>query len=147
MKALVTGCAGFIGSTLVDRLLAEGYEVVGIDRFSDYYPREIKERNLAHAIGHPSFTFIEEDILLMEGFPGVDFVFHLAAQAGVRAVVGEEVSRSTPATTSRRPSTCSSIIRTLIPGSSFTPLLPRFTEIQNSPCGKTACHGRSLPTG
>jgi len=89
MKALVTGCAGFIGSTLVDRLLAEGYEVVGIDRFSDYYPREIKERNLAHAIGHPSFTFIEEDILLMEGFPGVDFVFHLAAQAGVRASWGK----------------------------------------------------------
>jgi nucleoside-diphosphate-sugar epimerase len=89
MKALVTGCAGFIGSTLADRLLAEGYEVVGIDRFSDYYPREIKERNLSGAIGHPRFTLIEEDILQMEAFPGVDYVFHLAAQAGVRASWGK----------------------------------------------------------
>ena len=89
MKALVTGCAGFIGSTLADRLLAEGYEVVGIDRFSDYYPREIKERNLSGAIGHPHFTLIEEDILQMEAFRGVDYVFHLAAQAGVRASWGK----------------------------------------------------------
>jgi len=89
MKALVTGCAGFIGSTLADRLLAEGYEVVGIDRFSDYYPREIKERNLSGAIGHPHFTLIEEEILQMEAFPGVDYVFHLAAQAGVRASWGK----------------------------------------------------------
>ena len=89
MKALVTGCAGFIGSTLADRLLAEGYEVVGIDRFSDYYSREIKERNLSGAIGHPHFTLIEEDILRMDAFPVVDYVFHLAAQAGVRASWGK----------------------------------------------------------
>jgi len=43
MKALVTGCAGFIGSHLVDKLLEQGYEVIGIDCFTDYYPREIKE--------------------------------------------------------------------------------------------------------
>ena len=89
MKALVTGCAGFIGSTLVDRLLADGYEVFGIDRFSDYYPREIKERNLSSAIGHPQFTFIEDDILQIEDYPLVDYVFHLAAQAGVRASWGK----------------------------------------------------------
>jgi nucleoside-diphosphate-sugar epimerase len=89
MKALVTGCAGFIGSTLTDRLLAEGYEVIGIDRFADYYPREIKERNIAGAIGNPHFTLIEEDILQVEAFPEVDYVFHLAAQAGVRASWGK----------------------------------------------------------
>ena len=85
MKALVTGCAGFIGSTLTDRLLAEGFDVVGCDRFSDYYPRDIKERNLEGAISHPHFTLLEEDLLQMESFPEVDYVFHLAAQAGVRA--------------------------------------------------------------
>lgn len=89
MKALVTGCAGFIGSTLTDRLLGEGYEVIGIDRFSDYYPREIKERNLSHARDHPRFTLIEEDIAGMKIFPKVGFVFHLAAQAGVRASWGK----------------------------------------------------------
>lgn len=89
MKAPVTGCAGFIGSTLVDRLLADGYEVFGIDRFSDYYPREIKERYLSSAIGHPQFTFIEDDILQIEDYTLVDYVFHLAAQAGVRASWGK----------------------------------------------------------
>lgn len=89
MKALVTGCAGFIGSTLTDRLLAEGFNVVGCDRFSDYYPRDIKERNLEGAISHPHFTLLEEDLLQMESFPEVDYVFHLAAQAGVRASWGK----------------------------------------------------------
>jgi len=89
MKALVTGCAGFIGSTLTDRLLSEGYEVTGIDRFSDYYARAIKEENLELAINHPLFSLIEQDIVDMEKFPDVDYVFHLAAQAGVRASWGK----------------------------------------------------------
>jgi nucleoside-diphosphate-sugar epimerase len=89
MKALVTGCAGFIGSHVVDRLLGEGYEVIGIDRFSDYYPRAIKEANLRDAGGNHRFTLIEEDILHMTRFPEVDYVFHLAAQAGVRASWGK----------------------------------------------------------
>ncbi|MCQ1538185.1 NAD-dependent epimerase/dehydratase family protein [Methanocalculus taiwanensis] len=87
-KALVTGCAGFIGSTLTDRLLADGFEVIGIDRFSDYYARNLKEQNLAAAIQHPRFTLIEADIVEMDAFPAVDYVFHLAAQAGVRASWG-----------------------------------------------------------
>lgn len=87
-KALVTGCAGFIGSTLTDRLLADGFEVIGIDRFSDYYDRELKEENLAAAMQHPEFTLIEADIVEMDCFPAVDYVFHLAAQAGVRASWG-----------------------------------------------------------
>ena len=50
MRALVTGCAGFIGSTLTDRLLCDGHEIIGIDWFSDYYVRDLKERNLSSAI-------------------------------------------------------------------------------------------------
>lgn len=92
MKCLVTGCAGFIGSNLVDRLLQEGYGVIGIDCFTDYYPRPIKEVNVSDARKHPSFTFIEKDIIEIEGFPDVDVVFHLAAQAGVRASWGSDFS-------------------------------------------------------
>ncbi|MCK4736820.1 MAG: NAD-dependent epimerase/dehydratase family protein [Methanophagales archaeon] len=89
MKALVTGCAGFIGSHLVDKLLEQGYEVIGVDCFTDYYPREIKEKNLSNALKSRDFKFIEKDILEMDKFPDVDYVFHLAAQAGVRASWGK----------------------------------------------------------
>ena len=58
MKALVTGCAGFIGSHLSERLLKDGFEVVGIDSFTAYYPREIKERNIAGALPHKGFKLI-----------------------------------------------------------------------------------------
>ena len=50
MKTLVTGCAGFIGSHLVDKLLEQGYKVIGIDCFTDYYPRETKEANISNAL-------------------------------------------------------------------------------------------------
>lgn len=89
MKALVTGCAGFIGSHLTDRLLELGYEVIGIDCFSDYYPRELKETNIADALNHKNFQLIEKDILECSEFPKVDYVFHQAAQAGVRASWGK----------------------------------------------------------
>ena len=89
MKALVTGCAGFIGSHLVDKLLEQEYEVIGMDCFTDYYASKIKEANISNALKSRDFEFIEEDILNMEKFPDVDYVFHLAAQAGVRASWGE----------------------------------------------------------
>ena len=89
MKTLVTGCAGFIGSYLVDRLLELGYEVIGIDCFTDYYQREIKEANISNALKNRNFKLIEEDILEMKEYPEVDYVFHLAAQAGVRASWGK----------------------------------------------------------
>lgn len=89
MKALVTGCAGFIGSNLVDKLLEKGYEVIGIDCYTDYYPKSIKERNISEALKNPNFKLIQEDILNMSEFPEVDYVFHLAAQAGVRASWGK----------------------------------------------------------
>jgi nucleoside-diphosphate-sugar epimerase len=88
MNALVTGCAGFIGSHLVDKLLEIGYKVIGIDCVTDYYPRAIKEENIAVALEHKNFEFIEEDVLEIDQFPSVDYVFHLAAQAGVRASWG-----------------------------------------------------------
>ena len=93
MKALVTGCAGFIGSTLVDRLLADEVDVVGIDCFTDYYARPVKERNLAGALKHPRFRFVESRIQ-DAGLPALlndrTHVFHLAAQAGVRKSWGKD---------------------------------------------------------
>jgi UDP-glucose 4-epimerase len=93
MKALVTGVAGFIGSTLAERLLASGAEVTGIDCFTDYYPRWIKERNLAGLRAQPAFTFVESAIAdadLGRLLDGVTHVFHLAAQAGVRKSWGRD---------------------------------------------------------
>lgn len=89
MKTLVTGCAGFIGSHLADKLLGQGYNVIGIDSFTDYYPRAIKEANISNALRDNKFEFIEADILKLDEFPAVDYVFHEAAQAGVRASWGK----------------------------------------------------------
>lgn len=86
---MVTGCAGFIGSHLTDRLLAEGYKVDGIDCFTDYYSRDLKERNIAEALKNENFNLIERDILDITRFPEVDYVFHEAAQAGVRGSWGK----------------------------------------------------------
>ena len=88
-KILVTGGAGFIGSSLVDKLLERGHEIVGIDCFTDYYSREIKEENILNALKNKKFKLIEEDVLGRDKFPEVDYVFHLAAQAGVRASWGK----------------------------------------------------------
>lgn len=88
---LVTGVAGFVGSHLAERLLRDGYRVVGVDCFTDYYAREIKERNLRGLRGQPGFTFIEADLGGMDLpalLQGVSYVFHQAAQAGVRASWG-----------------------------------------------------------
>ncbi len=90
MRALVTGCAGFIGSHLAGRLLEEGYEVVGIDCFAHYYPREIKEENIAGILKHRRFEFVEADILATKDFPRVDYIFHEAAQPGVRGSWGDK---------------------------------------------------------
>lgn len=89
MRSLITGCAGFIGSHLTEKLLQEGHEVTGIDCFTDYYPRAIKENNIKNALDHKNFTFIEENIVNVSEFPEVDYVFHQAAQAGVRASWGK----------------------------------------------------------
>ena len=90
MKVLVTGCAGFIGSHLAERLLREGYDVIGIDCFTDYYSRAIKEGNMATALGHKNFKLVEENLLSIDDYPEVDYVFHEAAQAGVRKSWGKD---------------------------------------------------------
>ncbi len=93
MRALITGVAGFIGSTLGDRLLAQGADLVGIDCFTDYYPRPIKERNLSRLLAHPKFRFVESTIQaadLGRLLQDRTHVFHLAAQAGVRKSWGRD---------------------------------------------------------
>jgi nucleoside-diphosphate-sugar epimerase len=93
VKALVTGAAGFIGSTLSDQLVAGGADVVGLDCFADYYPRAIKERNIAGLLKGPRFRFVESTIQeadLTSALGGCTHVFHLAAQAGVRKSWGRD---------------------------------------------------------
>lgn len=93
MNALVTGVAGFIGSTLAGRLLDQGARVTGIDCFTDYYPRAMKEANLATLVTRPPFRFLESTIQaadLGRILADTTHVFHLAAQAGVRKSWGRD---------------------------------------------------------
>jgi nucleoside-diphosphate-sugar epimerase len=86
-RVVVTGAAGFIGSHLCDRLLADGHEVVGIDSFSGYYARDLKDSNLEAAHKHPNFKVVEADLVtsgLSQVLSGASVVFHLAGQPGVR---------------------------------------------------------------
>lgn len=82
MKAVVTGAAGFIGSHLVDRLLSDGFEVIGIDNFANGNPG-----NIAKAAESPRFSFLQADVadhdVIAPAFEGVDRVFHLAALADI----------------------------------------------------------------
>lgn len=85
-KIVVTGAAGFVGSHLSEKLIADGRQVVGLDAFIPYYPRELKEKNLAQLRQHNNFSFHEVDFRrdeLTPFFEDVDVVFHLAAQAGL----------------------------------------------------------------
>lgn len=88
MKILVTGCAGFIGSHLCERLIEQGDEVIGIDNFDAFYPKQIKWNNLSKLLENSRFSFHQVDIrkeeqlaIIGESF---DIVVHLAAKAGVR---------------------------------------------------------------
>jgi UDP-glucuronate 4-epimerase len=90
MNYLVTGGAGFIGSHLVERLLAEGHRVICLDNFDDFYDPALKRRNLTQALKDPKFCLVEGDLrdedLLHKLFPEekIEIVAHLAARAGVR---------------------------------------------------------------
>jgi len=91
-NCLITGVAGFVGSTLAEHLLAEGQTVTGVDCFTDYYPRTTKEANLTNLVGAERFTFLDQDLLLADCsqlIDGVDYVFHLAGQPGVRKSWGD----------------------------------------------------------
>lgn len=95
-KVVVTGAAGFIGSHLCERLLADGHEVVGVDTFTDYYDRDRKERNVAAAMAQRSFSLAEIDIADADVRPvlrGASVVFHLAGQPGVRPSWGPHFDR------------------------------------------------------
>lgn len=88
---VVTGCAGFIGSHLSEKLLAEGNRVIGIDNFDPFYPKEVKERNLKSVKEYSNFQFFEADLVdfnalekLFSDIEKPDIVVHLAAKAGVR---------------------------------------------------------------
>ncbi len=84
---LVTGCAGFIGSHLCERLLSKGHTVTGIDNFDDFYHRSIKERNVSASLKEDNFIFIEGDLSDSSTYQKIaskpDVIVHLAAKAGV----------------------------------------------------------------
>jgi nucleoside-diphosphate-sugar epimerase len=95
-RYLVTGCAGFIGSHLVEALLARGDDVLGLDVFSDFYAREAKRANLSGPLDDGRFELVESDLgsaKLDSMAAQVDGIFHLAAQPGVRGSWGDSFSR------------------------------------------------------
>jgi UDP-glucuronate 4-epimerase len=89
-SVLITGCAGFIGSTLTELLLSKGFKVVGIDNFDNFYSKQIKTRNLKDSINNESFSFYEMNICdgLYRINEKIDIVIHLASKAGVRPSIG-----------------------------------------------------------
>ncbi len=96
MKALVTGAAGFIGSHLCERLLAQGWAVLGVDNFDDFYDQQIKRRNISACLKNENFQLIEADIrdsATMDKTVGsdVEIIVHLAARAGVRPSIEQPV--------------------------------------------------------
>ncbi|KAA0098802.1 NAD-dependent epimerase/dehydratase family protein [Mycolicibacterium sp. P1-18] len=93
MKCVVTGAAGFIGSSISSRLLSDGHDVVGVDCFTDYYDVEIKRENARRNLGHQRFRLIEDDLnvadlasLVMDA----ELIFHQAGQPGVRKSWGRD---------------------------------------------------------
>ena len=95
--ALVTGAAGFIGSHLVDRLLASGWQVTGLDNFDPFYDPLIKQRNIVAHERHVHYRLFRNDIRDIGGVQRalgdrrIDVIVHLAAKAGVRPSIGDPV--------------------------------------------------------
>ena len=94
-RVVVTGAAGFIGSHVVEALARRGDEVVGIDNFDPFYPRAVKERNLAEVGRLPGLAFRELDLLDVDGLRSLltpdTVLVHLAAKAGVRPSLADPV--------------------------------------------------------
>jgi UDP-glucuronate 4-epimerase len=100
MKILLTGCAGFIGSHTLDRLIADGHQIIGVDNFDPFYDRALKTSNIAAHADHPDFELLEADLADAEtyqklkfivGKEPVDAIIHLAAKAGVRPSIEDPV--------------------------------------------------------
>jgi UDP-glucuronate 4-epimerase len=94
MRVLITGAAGFIGSHLSERLLACGWDVVGVDNFDDFYDPKIKRENINTCLANPGFHLVEADIrddVTMDEVVNddVDIIVHLAAKAGVRPSIAQ----------------------------------------------------------
>src|SRR5688572_7034615 len=94
--ALVTGGAGFIGSHLVDSLLADGWRVTVFDNFDPFYARNIKEQNIAPHRTHPAYTFVQGELRDADSVgqldsSSYDVIVHLAARAGVRPSIEDPV--------------------------------------------------------
>src|SRR5688500_4318168 len=98
MHILVTGAAGFIGSHLVDSLLADRHEVTVIDNFDPFYDRAIKERNVAPHRDNPNGRLIEADLhddsvaKQLATSDRADVIVHLAAKAGVRPSIENPIA-------------------------------------------------------
>jgi len=92
MHFLVTGCAGFIGSHLCERLLADGHSVTGVDALTDFYDLQLKRKNLAPLLASEHFRFIHRELLDTEEslLQDAEVIFHLAARPGVRGSWGAE---------------------------------------------------------
>lgn len=96
-RTIVSGCAGFIGSHLTEKLLALGHQVTGIDNFDPFYDVSVKQQNLSHFRQHPNFRFLELDLanreLLFQKAPAeADIIVHLAGKAGVRPSIDDPMS-------------------------------------------------------
>ncbi len=92
----MTGAAGFIGSSLAERLIREGCEVLGVDCFSDYYNRSLKEANLAELVDARGFNLVETDLNTVDLAPlvkDVEVIYHLAGQPGVRKSWGSDFAQ------------------------------------------------------
>jgi nucleoside-diphosphate-sugar epimerase len=86
MKCVVTGAAGFIGSHLCERLLELGHDVLGLDGLIPYYAPETKQSNIAAALGHPAYRFVQVDLrrdALDSHVAHAEVIFHLAAMPGL----------------------------------------------------------------
>jgi len=93
-QALVTGAAGFIGSHLTERLLAQGHTIIAVDNFDDFYDPRMKRRNIESCFKNENFRFIEADIRDVDAMDkaigdGVEVIVHLAAKAGVRPSIAD----------------------------------------------------------
>ena len=100
MKIILTGCAGFIGSHTLDRLLTDGHDVIGIDNFDPFYAKSLKCANIAGHLDNPNFELLEADLAEPATYQKLDFllgkgtidaVIHLAAKAGVRPSIEDPV--------------------------------------------------------